>query len=57
MEGDIDSEIPRFWARIEAESAKNPERAREIWNDIIMKRNDNFKNAGLWLEFINLERY
>ncbi|XP_068216225.1 squamous cell carcinoma antigen recognized by T-cells 3-like [Palaemon carinicauda] len=55
-EGDIDSDVPRFWACIEAESAKNPDRAREIWNDIIMKRNDNFRNSSLWLEFINLER-
>ncbi|XP_066945811.1 squamous cell carcinoma antigen recognized by T-cells 3-like [Macrobrachium rosenbergii] len=55
-EGDIDSEVARFWARIETELAKNPERSREIWNDIIMKRNDNFKNSSLWLEFINLER-
>lgn len=54
--GDIESEIPRFLARIEAEFAKNMERAREIWNDIIMKRNNNFKNVSLWLEFINLER-
>ncbi|ROT78776.1 Squamous cell carcinoma antigen recognized by T-cells 3 [Penaeus vannamei] len=54
--GDIESEIPRFFARIEAEFAKNMERAREIWNDIIMRRNNNFKNVSLWLEFINLER-
>ncbi|KAK8726198.1 hypothetical protein OTU49_010418 [Cherax quadricarinatus] len=55
-DGDIESEIPRFLARIEAECAHDAERAREIWNDIIMKRNNNFKNAKLWLEFISLER-
>ncbi|XP_042223053.1 squamous cell carcinoma antigen recognized by T-cells 3-like [Homarus americanus] len=55
-DGDLESIVPRFLARIEAECAHNQERAREIWNDIIMKRNNNFKNASLWLEFINLER-
>lgn len=55
-EGDIDSEIPRFWARIEAEFVHDQESAREIWNDIVLKRNNNFKNANLWLEFVILER-
>lgn len=55
-DGDIESQIPRFLARIEAEFVGNCEGAREVWNDIIMKRNNNFKNAGLWLEFINIER-
>lgn len=55
-EGDLESLIPRFWACIEAEFVGDCERAREIWNDIIMKRNNNFKNSDLWLEFINLER-
>ncbi|KAK7072870.1 hypothetical protein SK128_011164 [Halocaridina rubra] len=56
VEGDIDSEIPRFWSQIEGEYVKSPERVRDIWNDIIMKRNDNYKKPFLWLEFINLER-
>uniref|UniRef100_A0A0P4WF69 RRM domain-containing protein n=1 Tax=Scylla olivacea TaxID=85551 RepID=A0A0P4WF69_SCYOL len=55
-EGDPESQIPRFWARIEAQFVRDCERTREIWNDIIMKRNNNFKSSNLWLEFINLER-
>ncbi|XP_050725167.1 squamous cell carcinoma antigen recognized by T-cells 3-like [Eriocheir sinensis] len=55
-EGDLESLIPRFLARIEAEFVGDCERAREVWNDVIMKRNNNFKNAELWLEFINTER-
>nr|XP_045609668.1 squamous cell carcinoma antigen recognized by T-cells 3-like isoform X1 [Procambarus clarkii] len=55
-DGDIESKIPRFLSRIEAEFARDAERSREIWNDIIMRRNNNFKNAKLWLEFINIER-
>ncbi|KAK3855213.1 hypothetical protein Pcinc_038368 [Petrolisthes cinctipes] len=55
-EGDLESRIPRFWAQIEAEYEKSPEQARAIWNDTIMKRNNNFNNANMWLEFINLER-
>lgn len=55
-EGDIDSDIPRFLARIEAEYAHDQEKAREMWNDIVMKRNNNFKNGNFWLEFINMER-
>ncbi|MPC15935.1 Squamous cell carcinoma antigen recognized by T-cells 3 [Portunus trituberculatus] len=55
-EGDLESQIPRFWACIEAQFVRDCERAREIWNDIIMKRNNNFKRSNLWLEFINLER-
>ncbi|KAG0710360.1 Squamous cell carcinoma antigen recognized by T-cells 3 [Chionoecetes opilio] len=55
-EGDVESRIPRFWSRIEAEFVLNCERAREIWNDIIMKKNNNFKKSDMWLEFINIER-
>ncbi|CAL4063250.1 unnamed protein product, partial [Meganyctiphanes norvegica] len=55
-EGDIECEIPRFLAQVEAEMAENMERARTVWNDIILQKHNNYKNANLWMEFINLER-
>ena len=56
QDADLESEIPRLLARIEGEFAKDIQASRDVWNNIILQRNDNYSNAQMWLEFINLER-
>ncbi|RXG67550.1 Squamous cell carcinoma antigen recognized by T-cells 3 [Armadillidium vulgare] len=55
-EGDKECRIARFQSRVEAESARDIEACRAVWNDYIMRRNQNYKVGNLWIEFLNLER-
>ncbi|KAB7501239.1 Squamous cell carcinoma antigen recognized by T-cells 3 [Armadillidium nasatum] len=55
-EGDKECRIARFQSRVEAESARDIEACRAVWNDYIMRRNQNYKVGHLWIEFLNLER-
>ncbi|KAL2092793.1 hypothetical protein ACEWY4_012591 [Coilia grayii] len=52
--GDLSCTIMQIWARIEAFHCKNLQKARELWENIMMK--GNAKYANMWLEYYNLER-
>ncbi|XP_036383743.1 squamous cell carcinoma antigen recognized by T-cells 3 [Megalops cyprinoides] len=52
--GDPSCTIMQIWARIEALHCKNMQKARELWDSIMMK--GNAKYANMWLEYYNLER-
>ncbi|XP_051160742.1 squamous cell carcinoma antigen recognized by T-cells 3-like [Leptopilina boulardi] len=54
LEGDINCEILQFWARTEAIHAKDMEKARELWADILTQGHSS--KAASWLEFISLEK-
>ncbi|XP_064209645.1 squamous cell carcinoma antigen recognized by T-cells 3 [Anguilla rostrata] len=52
--GDPSCTIMQVWARVEASHCKNMQKARELWDSIMMK--GNAKYANMWLEYYNLER-
>ncbi|XP_061116092.1 squamous cell carcinoma antigen recognized by T-cells 3 [Conger conger] len=52
--GDPSCTIMQIWARVEALHCKNMQKARELWDSIMMK--GNAKYANMWLEYYNLER-
>ena len=54
LEGDPNCVILQYWARTEAIHAKDMEKARELWSDILSQGHNS--KAASWLEFINLER-
>uniref|UniRef100_A0A670ZRT9 Spliceosome associated factor 3, U4/U6 recycling protein n=1 Tax=Pseudonaja textilis TaxID=8673 RepID=A0A670ZRT9_PSETE len=52
--GDPSCTIMQAWARIEARFCNNMQKARELWDLIMVK--GNAKYANMWLEYYNLER-
>lgn len=54
LEGDLNCEILQFWARTEAIHAKDMEKARELWADILSQGHSS--KAASWLEYIGLEK-
>uniref|UniRef100_A0A8C5REK8 Spliceosome associated factor 3, U4/U6 recycling protein n=1 Tax=Laticauda laticaudata TaxID=8630 RepID=A0A8C5REK8_LATLA len=52
--GDPSCTIMQAWARIEARLCNNMQKARELWDLIMVK--GNAKYANMWLEYYNLER-
>ncbi|XP_026541321.1 squamous cell carcinoma antigen recognized by T-cells 3 [Notechis scutatus] len=52
--GDPSCTIMQAWARIEARLCNNMQKARELWDLIMVKGNS--KYANMWLEYYNLER-
>ena len=54
LEGDPNCVILQFWARTEAIHAKNMEKARSLWSDILSQGHST--RAASWLEYIALER-
>lgn len=45
--------VAQYWARIEAKSGKDLEKARQLWTDIMT--DPQHRSAAMWLEYINLE--
>lgn len=54
LEGDPNCVILQFWARTEAIHAKDMEKARALWTDILSQGHN--AKAASWLEYISLER-
>lgn len=54
LEGDLNCDILQFWARTEAIHAKDMEKTRELWADILTQGHSS--KAASWLEFISLEK-
>ncbi|ETE71630.1 Squamous cell carcinoma antigen recognized by T-cells 3, partial [Ophiophagus hannah] len=52
--GDPSCSLMQAWARIEARLCNNMQKARELWDLIMVK--GNAKYANMWLEYYNLER-
>ncbi|XP_070807421.1 squamous cell carcinoma antigen recognized by T-cells 3 [Pituophis catenifer annectens] len=52
--GDPSCTLMQAWARIEARWCNNMQKARELWDFIMVK--GNAKYANMWLEYYNLER-
>ncbi|KAG8145989.1 hypothetical protein E2320_012417 [Naja naja] len=52
--GDPSCSLMQAWARIEACFCNNMQKARELWDLIMVK--GNAKYANMWLEYYNLER-
>ncbi|XP_013909618.1 PREDICTED: squamous cell carcinoma antigen recognized by T-cells 3 [Thamnophis sirtalis] len=54
VSGDPSCSLMQAWARIEARLCNNMQKARELWDFIMVK--GNAKYANMWLEYYNLER-
>lgn len=54
LEGDPNCVILQYWARTEAITANNMEKARSLWADIFSQGHS--ATASYWLEYISLER-
>ncbi|XP_047369403.1 squamous cell carcinoma antigen recognized by T-cells 3-like [Vespa velutina] len=54
LDGDPNCVILQYWARTEAITANNMEKARSLWTDIFSQGHS--VTASYWLEYISLER-
>ncbi|XP_008547895.1 squamous cell carcinoma antigen recognized by T-cells 3 [Microplitis demolitor] len=54
LAGDPQCVVLQFWARTEAIHARDMERARQLWTDIMSQGHSG--TAGTWLEYITLEK-
>ncbi|XP_043684557.1 squamous cell carcinoma antigen recognized by T-cells 3-like [Vespula pensylvanica] len=54
LDGDPNCVILQYWARTEAITANNMEKARSLWADIFSQGHS--ATASYWLEYISLER-
>ena len=51
--GDIEHQVSRYWANIEADRFRSMEEARKIWSNLMQDLGDSAEN---WIEYINLEK-